>query len=134
MRGGLGALCCCRGPRTNPLPLNPGPKPPSPRHLVAIEAWGCCNAGDAWMPHNAVGNSRPPKGWGSLHVGAGGEGKEGKGVWPLTQHCQLGLAGAQRRLGGLALVQCIVGELRVRDLQVVLARVGRADDPVPWPR
>lgn len=53
--------------------------------------------------------------------------------WLLTQHGELGPAGPQCSLGGLALIHGVIGELGVSDLQVVLARVGCAHDAVAWP-
>lgn len=55
------------------------------------------------------------------------------GGWLLTQHGELGPAGPQRGFGGLALVHGVIGEFGVGDLQVVLARVGRAHDAVARP-
>lgn len=51
----------------------------------------------------------------------------------LTEYIEFGPPGAQGGLRGLTLVQRVIRQLRIGDLQVVLADVQSPEHPIPGP-
>ncbi len=51
----------------------------------------------------------------------------------LTQNSEFSSSGPQSGFGGLTLVQWVIGQVRWRDLQIILPHIQDTQNTVPWP-